>query len=102
LIDELLDGLRVNLNVVVWCLKRSTRVLLYPKILWGLEIIAEDRNDLLNLFVRVLIYEEDKCRLPASFIQVGHDVLILKPASNGVVIVHHPLALLFGTNFFRG
>jgi hypothetical protein len=34
------------------------RLLFDPEILWGFEVIPEDRDNLLNLIISVLIYEK--------------------------------------------
>ena len=69
LLIELLNRLRVDIRIEVRTVKHwRLSSLLDPKVLWRLEIIPKDRNNLLNLIVRVLIDEEvelsdkDACR----------------------------------------
>ena len=80
LLVEQLDSLRIDVLIVVWrlashvwllCLRHESSVahstrdeshgtwlLLDPKVLRWLEIVAEYRNDLLNLLVTVSVHEE--------------------------------------------
>ena len=97
LLIELLDRLGVDILVVVWRLathvglrglghesaiahttrdeRHRTRLLLDPEVLGRLEVVSEDRYDLLNLLVAVGVHEEvQRCLIGTFFAAAPGDV----------------------------
>jgi hypothetical protein len=76
LLVVLLDGRGEDLCVVVGRVEGTLGVLLDPEVLRRLEVVSEDRNDFLDLFISVLIDEEHELALP--FMGVQQQVLVLQ------------------------